>query len=253
MNRVVVFTESVSAELIAGAFPQVESLVVGSKSECANALVGEAAIDCLVVQRDVYGPEYQSFLSSIKRHFPVLEVILIAPDGPTPPPDGCHFIGDSIQDAELVGRITALAQAARASDQRHGIRYDWPLRGHLQFDNWETPCKVRSFSSSGAFLEMGEAFQTGATHETAAAPILRVEFLNSHITVKCELVRQAEADRGESAGHGVRFLDFPSQAHEFCERIVCDAVLQALLHPEEEQSVPTLTDEDLTIPGFDRL
>ena len=39
MNRLVVFTESVSAELIAGAFPQLEPLVVGSKSECANALV----------------------------------------------------------------------------------------------------------------------------------------------------------------------------------------------------------------------
>jgi hypothetical protein len=151
-NRVVVFTESLSEELIAGAFPQLEPLVVGSKSECANALVSGAAIDCLVVQRDVYGPEYQSFLSSIKQHFPLLEVLLIAPGGPTPPPDGCHFIDDSIQDEELVGKITALAQAARERDQRHGIRYDWPLGGHLLFGKRKTPCKVRSFSSSGAFL-----------------------------------------------------------------------------------------------------
>jgi len=70
----------------------------------------------------LYGPEYQSFLSSIKRHFPLLEVLLIAPNGPTPLLDGCHFIDDSIEDKELVGKIIALTQAARARDRPHGIR-----------------------------------------------------------------------------------------------------------------------------------
>jgi hypothetical protein len=253
MNHVVVFTESVSAELISGAFRQHKPLIVGSKSECANALVGGAVIDCVVIQRDAYDPEYQSFLSSIKQHFPLLEVLLIAPDGPIPVPDGCHFIDDSIQDEELVGRITALAQAARARDQRHDIRYDWPLGGHLQYGNRETPCKIRSFSSSGAFLEMSEAFRIDATRETAEATILKVEFLNSQITVKCEIVRRQKAHRGEPAGYGVRFLEFSSRAHEFCERIVCDAVLQALLHPEEEKRIPTLDEADLIIPGYDQL
>ena len=159
MNRIVIFSESVSREILTSAFPMHEPLVAHSKSECANILVDETSIDCLVVQRDIYGPEYQSFLSSIRHHFPLLEVVLIAPGGPTPPPDGCYFIDGSAGDADLAGRITAVSPAARAADHRHGIRYDWPLVGHLASGGREVSCKVRAFSSSGAFLEADAAAQ----------------------------------------------------------------------------------------------
>jgi hypothetical protein len=247
MNRIVIFSESVSTEIITSAFPMHEPLVVHSKSECAGTLVREAAIDCLVVQRDIYGPEYQSFLSSIQHHFPLLEVVLIAPGGPTAPPDGCRFLDWSAGDADLAGRIAAVSQAARAADHRHGIRYDWPLVGHLASGGREVSCKVRAFSSSGAFLEADAAAQT----DTAA--ILRIEFLNSQMTVKCEIVRRQEASAEEPGGCGVRFLDLSVPALEFCERIVRDAVVQALLYPEQEKAVPAMTDEDLLIPGYDQI
>jgi hypothetical protein len=259
MNRIVIFSESVSTQIITSAFPMHEPLVVHSKSECAGTLVGEAAIDCLVVQRDIYGPEYQAFLSSIHHHFPLLEIVLIAPGGPTAPPDGCRFLDGSAGDADLAGRIAAVSQAARAADHRHGIRYDWPLVGHLASGGREVSCKVRAFSSSGAFLETDAAApaDTAAEADMAAqadaAAILRIEFLNSQMTVKCEIVRRQEAGATEPGGCGVRFLDLSVPALEFCERIVRDAVVQALLYPEQEKAVPAMTDEDLLIPGYDQM
>jgi hypothetical protein len=247
MNRIVVYPQSITPEVITSAFPAHEPLLVHSKSECAEALVSEAAIDCLIVQRDAYGPEYQSFFSSIKLHFPFLEIVLIAPVGPTSPPDGCHFIDGSAGQAELSGMIAAFSKAPRMADQRHGIRFDWPLRGQLVADGKEASCKVRAFSSSGAFLETDAAFQTGS------AATLTVEFLNSRMTVSCENIRRQEARTGEPAGYGVRFFDLSGQARELSERIVRDAVIQALLFPEQEISVPTLTGEDLLIPGFDQM
>ena len=41
----------------------------------------------------------------------------------------------------------------------------------------------------------------------------------------------------------MRFLEFSRRTEEFCERIVRDAVLQALLNPDEPREVPTLIEE----------
>jgi hypothetical protein len=247
MNRIVVYPQSIAPEVITSAFTAHEPLLVHSKSTCAEALVAEAGIDCLVVQRDVYGPEYQSFFSSLKLHFPFLEIVLIAPPGPTPPPEGGHFIDGSAEDADISGGIAAFLQAPRMADHRRGIRFDWPLRGQLSVGGEEVSCKVRAFSCSGAFLETDVEFQIGSVAN------LKVEFLNSHMTVTCENIRRHEAETGETQGYGVRFLDLSSPARELSERIVRDAVIQALLYPEQERQAPSLTSEDLLIPGFDQL
>jgi PilZ domain len=247
MNRIVVFPQSIAPEALTRAFPAHEALTVRSKSECANALVTETGIDFLVVQRDVYGPEYQLFLSSLKAHFPFLVIILIAPAGPTPPPDGCQFIDGSADDTDLAGDLEAFSRTPRTPDQRRGVRFDWPLGGRLSVGGSEASCKVRAFSSSGAFLETDAGFPAGSTAS------LRVEFLNSHMTVTCENIRRQEAETGEPGGYGVRFRDLSSAARELSERIVRDAVIQALLYPEQEQQVPVLTSEELLIPGFDQL
>jgi hypothetical protein len=247
MNRIVVYPQSIEPEVITGAFPSCEPLLVHSKSECAEALVGESAIDCLVAQRDVFGPEYLSFFSSLRLHFPFLEIVLIAPAGPTSPPEGCHFIDSSEGQADIAGRMAAFSRAPRMADKRRGIRFDWPLRGQLAVGGQESFCKVRDFSFSGAFLETDVPFEAGS------AATLRVEFLNSHMTVSCENIRRQEARNGEPAGYGVRFLDLSGSARELSERIVHDALIQALLYPEQEASVPSLTEEDLLIPGFDQM
>ena len=247
MNRIVVYPQSIEPEVITSAFPTHEPLLVSSKSECAAALVTEPGIDCLLVQRDVYGPEYQLFLSTLKLHFPFLEIVLIAPVGPTSPPEGCHFIDGAADGADLADRLEEFSRVPRIVDHRRGIRFDWPLRGELSVGGQDTRCKVRAFSSSGAFLETDAAFPTGS------AAALKVEFLNSHMTVRCENIRRQEADAGQPAGCGVRFLDLSAPARELSERIVRDAVIRALMYPEEERQAPELTGEDLLIPGFDQL
>jgi hypothetical protein len=246
MNRIVVFPQSIEPNVITSAFPDHEPLLVHSKSQCAEALVGEPAIDCVIVQRDVFGPEFQSFFSSLKLHFPYLEIILIAPVGPTSLPDGCYFIDGSAGHEDIAGRMAAYSRTPRMANHRSGIRFDWPLRGQLAIGGREAPCKVRDFSFSGAFLETDVVFPAGS------AATLRVEFLNSQMTVSCENIRRQEAGTGELAGYGVHFLDLSRSAHELSERIVHDAVIQALLYPEQETAVPSLTEEDLLIPGFDQ-
>jgi hypothetical protein len=257
MNRIVVFPQSIAPEVITGAFTTHEPLLVHSKSECATALVGELSVDCLVVQRDVYGPEYQSFLASLKLHFPLLEIVLVAPAGLTSPPDGCHFIDGSPGDADLTDAIAVFLEAPRMADHRRGIRFDWPLRGQLEAGGQKASCKVRAFSSSGAFLEIDAASLTAAAVDRAfqvgAVATLSVEFLNSSMTVSCENIRRQDAQGSEPAGYGVRFLDFSEQARELSERIVRDALIQALLYPEQEPVIPTLSGEDLLVPGFEQM
>jgi hypothetical protein len=257
MSRIVVFPQSIDPAAVTAAFPAHEPLLVHSKSECAAALVGAPSIDCLVVQRDVYGPEYQAFLSSLKLHFPFLEIILVAPAGPTSPPDGCHFIDGPADDAGLTAAIAACVKAPRMADHRGGIRFDWPLRGQLEAGGQKASCKVRAFSYSGAFLEIDAPLQAGAAIDGAfqigAAAALRVEFLNSFMTVSCECIRRQDAQGSEPAGYGVRFLDISDQARELGGRIVRDALIQALLYPEQEPVIPTLSGDDLLVPGFEQM
>jgi hypothetical protein len=51
----------------------------------------------------------------------------------------------------------------------------------------------------------------------------------------------------------VRFTELSEDSMLLIDRIIQDALVQTLMEPEGEPEVPTLGEEDLSIPGFESL
>ncbi len=229
------------AVLLYSAVPQARNLLAalsahqvrpaGSLPELTRLLVGEADVLCLVLQPGKHAPE--GFLDSLKASYPVLPVFLV-PEEPT-----------AGELAELSARIASLQRTER----REKPRFDWPLQGSLSLAGAEPePYDLRALSSSGAFLHCG-----GPCPPAGSRGRLRVRFQNFSLETACEVLDTRRASSRLPDGFGVRFTDLGAEAQALLDRIVRDALLQAILEPESEPALPSLGGEELLPGGFQPL
>jgi len=252
MSKVVFFFQSLDPYAVKEALPAAEVSVVHTKARCADYIIENPDVDGIFLQRDALGQEHRRFMESVKLHFPLITVGLISPVRPEPMLEDCVLIVHA-RMPEIIGREIGLilADAARR-EKRASVRYDWPLKGRLIRPGEPNgaadgmPCRVRSLSSGGAFLETGNA----ALKEKD--PIrLGIEFLNQRCALDAVVVSLRPAGARTKSGCGVRFNMPPQAAVDLFERVVRDALMQALLNPDEEVKPPALDDQDLLIPGFE--
>jgi hypothetical protein len=103
-------------------------------------------------------------------------------------------------------------------------------------------------SADGAFLES----PTDAPARSSAG-ILRISFQNSRMMTKCEVLDRRAPSLRLPAGFAVRFTELGEDSMHLINRIIQDALMQTLLEPDSEPEIPSLGDEDLSIPGFETL
>ncbi len=202
-----------------------------SLGELARLLVGEQSVLCLVLQPGKHAPE--DFLESLKACYPVLPVFLV------------HEEPTAGELADLGARISSLERRER----REKPRFDWPLQGSLSLPGAQAePYELRALSSGGAFLRC-----EGPCPRAGGRGRLRVRFGNFSLETACEVLDTRTASSRLPDGFAVRFTDLGGQTQALLDRIVRDALVQAILEPENEPALPSLDAEELLPGGFQPL
>jgi hypothetical protein len=107
---------------------------------------------------------------------------------------------------------------------------------------------LRALSSSGAFLHC-----EGPCPPSGSRGRLRVRFQNFSMETACEVLDTRRASSRLPDGFGVRFTDLGAEGQSLLDRIVRDALIQAILEPESAPALPSLGEEELLPGGFQPL
>jgi len=249
MERVVVYTETLEVETVAPALEDYEILRVASAAELARAIVERSGIVALIVEKAKIDETFQRLLSSIKKSFPILQICVIgdsqaAQGSSAPAVVDCSISTDR---DHLTEKLKTFLSNIDETDRRDRPRFDWPLQGHLSTDgnSWQTH-NLWALSADGAFLES----PTDAPGRGSRAT-LKVSFQNSRMVTECEVLDRRPPSLRLPAGFAVRFIQLNEDSMGLIDRIIQDALVQTLLEPDSEPEVPTLGQDDLSIPGFE--
>jgi hypothetical protein len=231
MDAVLLYSSVPQARNLLAALSDHPVRTADSLAELTRLLVGEPSVLCLVLQPGKHAPE--GFLESLKASYPVLPVFLV------------HQEPTAGELADLSARITSLQRMER----RKKPRFDWPLQGSLSLAGAQPqPYDLRALSSSGAFLQCG-----GPCPPAGSRGRLRVRFQNFSMETACEVLDTRRASSRLPDGFGVRFTDLGAEGQSLLDRIVRDALIQAILEPESAPALPSLGEEELLPGGFQPL
>lgn len=249
MERIVVYTDTVKVETIAPALGDYEIVRAASPVELARAIVDRSRVIALIIQKARIDESFLRLLSSIKKSFPILKICLITDseierDSADPATVDCSLASG---EDRLVEELKTFVSSIDATERRDHPRFDWPLQGSLSLDekSWRTH-NLWALSADGAFLESSTY---APTHGGRA--ILKISFQNSQMVTECEVLDRRPPSLRIPAGFAVRFIQLNEDSMRLIERIVQDALVQTLLEPDSEPEIPTLGEEDLSIPGFE--
>ncbi len=244
MEKVIVYTQTLDPKIVAAALANLDIQTVAGRAELAEALVRESDILCVVMQVAVIDQEFEGFLASLKRSMPRLDVAVICDKCREAIPEIFTHINAGLGTKTLVEDLQNFAFSAAITNRRRTHRYDWPLEGYLSLDGssrWETH-RVRSLSSNGAFLE-----SDAVPPEPGKRGQLRIVFQDFKMLTACEVLDSRRASSRLPAGFGVRFVDFSPAGCAVIDRIVGDALVRSLLHPDEQPGTPALGAESLVV------
>jgi hypothetical protein len=249
MQSIFVYSESGGNELTEELRKAFEATVVSTPAELARSLVRHTRPRCLVVQVPSVNEELLDLLNSIAQCYPLLPICLVSARRLAGWPERFAYIQSGESPRGPAEEIRRLFSASTVRDRRQKDRFDWPLQGFLTLEG-ESRQKhaLWALSSGGAFLE-----STSFPPSAGARGRLRVIFQNSSLTTDCEVLDMRQASSSLPSGFAVRFPSLNEASQRLIDRIVRDALLQRLLGGESEPEVPSLDEEDLTIPGIDTL
>lgn len=238
MEKAITYTSSFDPAPLVACLPEGERISVGSRHDLATRIVEERQICVAIVQGEL-DDDMRRFLTALKKSFPLLEVVVIASGRDEDAPPGITLLDPRKEIGELCA-VFRLRCEAIEREKRQKLRFDWPLQGVLSGDGKEwVRLGVRSLSASGAFLQYeGSPEKFGRTAE------LRIEFHDTTIRTRCEVLDARLSSSNLPPGFGVRFTDITESAARVLDAIVKDALITALLQPDAEPAIPSLGEED---------
>jgi hypothetical protein len=249
MERIVVYTDTLNVETIAPALGDHEIVRAASTVELARAIVGRSRVIALIIEKAQIDESFLHLLSSIKKSFPILQICLITDseierDSADPATVDCSIASGGDR---LVEELKTFVSNIDVTERRDHPRFDWPLQGSLSVDekSWNTH-NLWALSADGAFLESPTY---APTHGERA--ILKISFQNSRMVTECEVLDRRPPSLRLPAGFAVRFTQLSEDSMRLIDRIIQDALVQTLLEPDSEPEIPTLGEQDLSIPDFE--
>jgi hypothetical protein len=251
MDKIIVYSESLEIQKITSTLPKQEIVPAASTAELARAIVEQSHVIALIIQKEVVDDSFHRLLASIKKSFPILQVCLIT-DSVAEPAPATRVIPVKIATEtsdRFAEELKTFVSSIGLTDRRDHPRFDWPLKGVVSFDEktWQSS-NLWALSADGAFLE-----HSGSTPPVGSRGIIRISFQNSRLVTRCVVLDPRQASSKLPAGFAVRFSTLSEDSMKLIDRIVQDALLQTLLQPASEPAIPTLGEEDLSIPGFEPL
>jgi hypothetical protein len=238
MSAIITYTSTFDPAPLVACLSGAEGVAVHSLCDLAIRVVNEQNVRVVIVQNRMT-EELSVFLSTLRRSFPRLDVVVITGDADEKVPPGILRLDGRMGLQELRTIFHGICGII-AREARDNARFDWPLKGHLSLDGdrWQT-LSVRSLSASGAFLEY-----EGSLVESGTAADLRTEFLDSTLRTRCEILDTRPPTPSLPRGFGVRFIGLPPPMARSIDAIVRNALLNALLQPGAEQAMPALATGD---------
>jgi hypothetical protein len=242
MATVITYTSNFDPEPLISCLPGGERISVGSRHDLATRIVEERLVCAVVVQVERLDDEMRLFLTALQKSFPLLEVIAVTSLPAVDVPQGIiRFDPDDTgdQSAHLRRRCEAIER-----ENRLKLRFDWPLQGDLSADGIEwVRLGVRSLSASGAFLQ-----HEGSLERFGKIANLKIEFQDTTLRTRCEILDYRLSSSNLPPGFGVRFTGISESAARAIDAIVKNALIAALLQPEAEPGIPSLdVDDSLTL------
>jgi hypothetical protein len=251
MERIIIYSDTLTIDTIAAALENYEIFPVASMVDLARAIVEQSRVIALIIEKARVDESFLPLLSSIKKTFPILRICLIT--DPEAEPDSADAapvdFTVTARREQLVEELKTFVSKIEVTERRDHPRFDWPLQGSLSVDgkNWQTH-KLWAISADGAFLES----PTDAPAHGSLAT-LKISFQNSRMVTKCRVLDRRPPSLRLPAGFAVRFTELSEDSMLLIDRIIQDALVQTLMEPEGEPEIPTLGEEDLSIPGFESL
>lgn len=234
MDQLVFYSGSTDPSDVQRALPEVTVTTVYDRHRLVEALVGDPRLIGAVAEIDAMTDEWDHFLGSARRSFPLLPLLVLTPV------NACHdevACVDTNAAAEVVDeRIAEFFAVPRQRERREYHRFDWPLRAALV--GGEEVHRIRELSAGGAFLEPATTVPPpGSTCEICIC------FQNFTMTTRCEILDPRHVSSSAEPGFGVRFTSLSSEASAFIDRIVGDALASMLLDPSARPEVPSIDEE----------
>ena len=248
MDTILVFSDTFQLEDSLKNIP-ITILKTSSKAELARMIVETDDLKILIIDIKEKTGLHKPFFYSLAKSFPFLKVILITENTIDDCPSNFSQLHrDKIKD-KLKPVIEDTELTGSENERRKFNRFDWPLKGYLlQKDKHWEPCNVRSMSAGGAFLE-----SIGSPPGTGSRFLIRIDFQDFRVLTNCEIMDSRHASSNLPAGFGVRFTDLTQASAQIIDRIVEDALINALLSPESKPEIPSIGDEELLTASFDML
>jgi hypothetical protein len=211
--------------------------------------VERSRVIALIIEKPQIDESFRRLLSSIKKSFPILQICLITNPGEEPDLSDPATVDCNITTTgkQLAAELKSFGSSIDVTERRDHFRFDWPLQGNLSLDekSWQTH-NLWALSADGAFLESSTDVPT-----QGSTAILKVSFQNSRMVTKCEVLDRRPPSLRLPAGFAVRFTQLSEDSMQLIDRIIQDALVQTLLEPDSEPEIPSLGEEDLSIPGFE--
>jgi hypothetical protein len=246
--NILLYSQSLDPKSVSDSVENQEVTTVNSYLRLAERIVEERNLLCVLVQIDGLDEECQKFLSSLKENFPILNVGVITQDQEVELPEGYSRIGIKVERDAFGQEIEEFISSLAATNRRQYLRFSWPIKGSLSFDGKEwNEFPVHSISAGGAFLESSSSHPKPGT-----VGILRVVFGNFKMVAHCEILEARHASSNMPPGFAVRFTQLSEASRLIIDRIVHEALVNNLVAPEEEPSIPSLDETELT-PDFEQL
>ncbi len=218
-----------------------------SRKELAGRLVEKQPIQCIFYEAELSKEEDRNFIFSIKRHFPLLTLVVIGKPVTDIFPYEIPVIDSGEEDNAILDRIILVVKTEGPENRRAYDRFDWILRGSLSLDGerW-TDYEVHSLSAGGAFLK-----SDGTAPESGKTAKIMIEFQNFRMRADCEILPVRQASSNLPAGFGVRFTGLARNSQMIIDEIVSDALFKALNDPESDVEVPSIEDPDMLSADFE--
>ncbi|MFW5814890.1 MAG: PilZ domain-containing protein [Spirochaetota bacterium] len=235
MDQLVFYSGSTDPSDVPAALPEVAVTTVHDRHRLVEALVGDPHLIGAVVEIEAMNDEWDHFISSAKRSFPLLPLLVLTPV------NACHdevACVDTNAEAGVVSeRIAEFFAVPRQRERRDHHRFDWPLRASLA--GRDEVHRIRELGAGGAFLEPATSIPPpGSTCE------ISICFQNFTMTATCEILDPRHVSSRSAPGFGVRFTSLSPRASAFIDRIVADALASMLLDPSARPEVPSIDEEE---------
>lgn len=233
---VICYSESENIKQLFENAPDLQASFVNSQENVASAIVEGPHPVGVFIQLEELNESWSGFISSLKKCYPLLALYLILPEEQIPVAEKAGYRVFGLNDESLLDKVTRELVSVHDEDKRKHPRFDWPLMGKLDLSGRASKnFRVRSISSSGAFMESEEYFP-----EIDSLGTVVITFHDFNLLSGCRITGKRPISENLPSGFGIEFTDLTRTSTEIIEEIVEDELLRTLLEPDKPPRPPSI-------------